>query len=176
MNAIRFHRWLVNIGSGLGVMAWYCQTTNHYLNQCWHSSLRHTCVIRIRWVNLLSFIRINTCFRNTTTAWFSMTRLNPPLMPHICISEVGHHWFRQWLVACSAPSHCLNQCWLIINWALRNKLHWNSNKIRTFSFMKMRLKMSSVKWRPFCPWGDYTHHRNMAQGFRRRVNGSKIRS
>ena len=22
-----------------------------------------------------------------------------------------HHWFRQWLGACSAPSHCLNQGW-----------------------------------------------------------------
>ena len=32
-----------------------------------------------------------------------------------------------WLVAWSAPSHYLNQCWNIVNWALRNKLQWNSN-------------------------------------------------
>ena len=33
-----------------------------------------------------------------------------------------------WLIACSVPSHYLNQCWLIVNWTLRNKLHRNSNK------------------------------------------------
>ena len=27
-------------------------------------------------------------------------------------------------------------------------------EILTFSFKKMRLKMSSVKWQPFCPGGD----------------------
>ena len=27
-------------------------------------------------------------------------------------------------------------------------------KIQNFSFMKMHLKMPSVKWRPFCPGGD----------------------
>ena len=26
------------------------------------------------------------------------------------VNELCHHWFRYWLVACSAPSHCLNQC------------------------------------------------------------------
>ena len=49
-------------------------------------------------------------------------------MPHICVSELGKHCFRQWLVACSAPSHYLNQWWLIVNWTLRNKLKWNSNQ------------------------------------------------
>ena len=48
-----------------------------------------------------------------------------PLVPHICVSELGQHWFRWWLVAWSAPSHFLNQCWNIVNWALKNKLHWN---------------------------------------------------
>ena len=51
-----------------------------------------------------------------------------PLVPHICVSELGQHWFRWWLVACSAPSHYPNQCSLIVNWTLRNKLHWNSNR------------------------------------------------
>ena len=55
---------------------------------------------------------------------------------------------RQWLVACSAPSHELNQCWLIVNWTLRNKLQWDLNQNTSFSFMKMALKMSSAKWRP----------------------------
>ena len=37
----------------------------------------------------------------------------------------NHHWFGQWLVAWSVPSHRLNQCWNIVNWTLRNKLQWN---------------------------------------------------
>ena len=31
-------------------------------------------------------------------------------------------------VACSAPSHYLNQCWLIGKWAPVNKFQWNSNR------------------------------------------------
>ena len=53
----------------------------------------------------------------------------------------NHHWFRQWLVAWSAPSHYLHQCWNIVNWTL-----W---KIHAFSFKKARFKMSE-NWRPFC--------------------------
>ena len=37
----------------------------------------------------------------------------------------NHHWFRWWLVAWSASSHYLNQCWYIVNSNLRNKLEWN---------------------------------------------------
>ena len=33
-----------------------------------------------------------------------------PLVLYICISESVQHWFRWWLVAFSASSHCLNQC------------------------------------------------------------------
>ena len=44
---------------------------------------------------------------------------------HICVIEMGHHWFMQWLVAFSAPSHYLNQWWLMVNWTLGNKVQWN---------------------------------------------------
>ena len=44
-----------------------------------------------------------------------------PLVPHICVSELGHHWFRYWLVAYSAPSHYLNQCWRIVHWTPGDK-------------------------------------------------------
>ena len=74
-----------------------------------------------------------------------------PLVPHICVSESGQHWFRQWLVTYSAPSHYLNQCWVIVNWTLMNKLQWNFNQNTKLSFTKMHLKISSAKWRPFCP-------------------------
>ena len=50
------------------------------------------------------------------------------LVPHICIRELGQHWLSQWLVAYSAPSHCLNQCWPIVNWTPGNKFQWNLNR------------------------------------------------
>ena len=53
--------------------------------------------------------------------------------------------------ACSAPSHCLTECSLIIKWTLKNKLRI---KKQLFLFKKMRLKRSSAKWRPFCPEKD----------------------
>ena len=72
---------------------------------------------------------------------------------HICVGELDQHWFRQWLVACQAPSHYLNQsCWFSIG-----RLGTNFSEIQieiNFSFMKMHLKVSSAKWRPYCPGGD----------------------
>ena len=41
-------------------------------------------------------------------------------LTHLCASELGHHWLRQWHVACLAPGHYLNQCRLIVNCTLRN--------------------------------------------------------
>ena len=39
-------------------------------------------------------------------AWIQLT--------HICmyISQLGHHWFKWWIVTCFVPSHFLNQWWL----------------------------------------------------------------
>ena len=42
--------------------------------------------------------------------------------------KTNHHWFRLWLVAWTAPSHYMNQCWNIVNWTLRNKLLWYFNR------------------------------------------------
>ena len=77
-----------------------------------------------------------------------------PLVPHICVSESGQHWFREWLVTYSAPSHYLKQCWFVVNLALRNKVQWNFNQNVKLSFKKMHLKTSSAIWWPFCPERD----------------------
>ena len=77
-----------------------------------------------------------------------------PLVQYLCISELSQHWLMKWLFTCSAcsvQSHCLNQCWLTINWTLRNKLQWNSNQNAELFIYKIHLKMSSAKWWPFCP-------------------------
>ena len=68
------------------------------------------------------------------TVWLSMTVAAFALT----------HWGRV------TPSHYLNQCWNIVNWTLRNKLHWNSSRKYNIIIKNMRLKVSSAKWRPCC--------------------------
>ena len=36
-------------------------------------------------------------------------------------AELCQHWLKWWHVAWRAPSHYLNQCWLIVNWIPGNK-------------------------------------------------------
>ena len=50
------------------------------------------------------------------------------LVPYICDNEMGRHWFRQWLAACSASGHYLNQYWLIVKSTLKKKLQWHLNQ------------------------------------------------
>ena len=80
----------------------------------------------------------------TSTHPIDVVLTHLPLAPHICVSELGPHCFRWCPVACSAPSHYLNQCWFIANWTpgKKFKCDWNRN---SFSFKKMHLKLSSAK-------------------------------
>ena len=61
------------------------------LGQCW---------VIVNW-NRFQFV---SCFNHL------------PLVPHIWVSELVQHWFGWWLVAYSAPGHCLGQCWVTVNW------------------------------------------------------------
>ena len=83
-----------------------------------------------------------------------MSWLISPLVPHICVNESGQHWFRLWLDAYPAPSHYLNQWWIIVNGTIRNKLQWNFDQNTNLSIMKMHLKIPSARWRPFCSGGS----------------------
>ena len=62
--------------------------------------------------------------------------------------QTDHHGFGWCLVIWTAPSHCLNQCWNIVNWILGNKLHWNFNWNSNIFSQENAFKMSSVKWHP----------------------------
>ena len=46
-----------------------------------------------------------------------------------------------------APRHYLNHCRLIVNCAIRNRLHWNLIGIQSFSFKNMCLKISQRNFR-----------------------------
>ena len=69
--------------------------------------------------------------------------------------ETNQHWFRLWLVAWTAPSHYLNQCWNIVNWTLKNKFQWNLNR-NSYNFIQENAsenvvwKMAAILSRPQC--------------------------
>ena len=70
---------------------------------------------------------------------------------HICVSKLRHHWLRQWLLACLAPNHYFDQCWLVVISPSRTYLNEILLDIQSFIFKKMHLKMLCAKWQPSCP-------------------------
>ena len=63
---------------------------------------------------------------------------------HICLTTLGHYWFKYWLVAWPVTSHYLNQCWNIVNWTRRNRLKWNPNR-NSHSFIQENVS-ENVVW------------------------------
>ena len=93
--------------------------------------------------------------------FFAVTRTNDITINSLRQSDAymrrqsNHHWFRWWLVAWSAPSHYLNQCWNIVHWTLRNKLQWNVNRnsyifIKKNPFENVDWKTAAILSRPQC--------------------------
>ena len=76
------------------VLAWCHQATSHYLSQCWPRSMSPNGVTRPQWVNWL--LPSDTIWHHRT--WSTLVQV----------------------MACClmAPSHYLNQCWLITNGSL----------------------------------------------------------
>ena len=74
-------------------------------------------------------------------------------MLYKCFRDQGHHCFRKWLVACSVPSHHLDQYWRICYWATRDKIQWNL-KLNIDIFVKENVfqtvvcKMSTILFQP----------------------------
>ena len=88
------------------------------------------------------------------------------ISPWCRVSELGQHCFGWWLVACSAPSHYLNQYCLIANWTLRNKLQWNLNHntklfIHENAFKYIVCEMTTIlsgwRWVNFIIWMVLCH-------------------
>ena len=82
--------------------------------------------------------------------YFSIPYALSPLVCHIYVSELDQQWLRLWLVACSAPSHYLNQCCLVVNWIARNKFQWNVNRNYYIFIQENGLENKSAKFRIFC--------------------------
>ena len=99
-------------------------------------------------------IHTQICFEQKIKLYLIFRRvLNIEIMQAVEIVPRGGSlcklWFRQWLVVCSASSHYLNQCWLIV--IRRNKFQGNLVEIQLFLLMKLRVKISFGIWRPFWP-------------------------
>ena len=74
---------------------------------------------------------------------------------HVCFGNINHHWFRKWLVACSAQCHYLNQWLNIVNWTLRNTFQWHLNRnlnifIEENTFENVVCEMAAILFRPQC--------------------------
>ena len=68
------------------------------------------------------------------------------MVTQICVSDLGHHYFRQWLVAFTVPSFCWSQFLLVGNRTIRNKHQWNQSKhfFSTNAFENIVCKMSTI--------------------------------
>ena len=77
----------------------------------------------------LSYSTRSSCVTIYTSVNWTMTGLVRQFMH-------GHQW-----------SHCLKQCWLIISWIRRSKIHWwrFDENIQTFSFQVMHFEIWLVK-------------------------------
>ena len=59
------------------------------------------------------------------------------------------------IIACSMPSHFLNQCWLTVNWTVGNKIPWNFNQHSNFfieenEFWSVVFKITPILSQPKC--------------------------
>ena len=66
-------------------------------------------------------------------SWMRLMSLgiHPVIWSQDRVGNLRHHWLRWWPGADQPSSHCLIQCWNIVNWALRNKFQWNCNQNST---------------------------------------------
>ena len=105
------------------------------------------------WVEELYKVEVHFCLCYET---FRTKRINSLRPGEAYMRQcTNHYWFRWCLVAWSAPSHYVNQCWNIVNWTLGNKLQCNLNKnlyifIHENAFENVICKMVSILSRPQC--------------------------
>ena len=88
-----------------------------------------------------------SCFGHVLNGYIKLWTLRPS--DAYMRQQSNHHCFRQWLVAWSAPSHYLNQCWIIVDWTLRNKVQGNLNRnsnnfIQENAFENVVCEMASI--------------------------------
>ena len=112
-------------------MTWWRHATNHYLRQCWSSSMSPYGVTRPQWVNAL---------------WYFTWSQQSLCMTSSCGQNI-HRIKRLTMTRKSmGNSSKQNQCWFIVNWTIKNKLQWDFpwNLIDANVFEKVVCKMVSI--------------------------------
>ena len=133
--------WQHRYGSTLiQIMAWCLAAPSHYLNQCWLISSK---VCSHSAEGDFTYMLVMTLKINNLTHWGRVT--------HICVSKLNSIGSDNGL----SPGRCQAIIWTNAGILLIRLLRRNFNEIlieiHAFPFKKMYLKMSSGKWRPFCP-------------------------
>ena len=111
------------------VMTWCRQATSHYLSQWWPRSLSTYGIARPQWGQN----KIATIFQMTFSNAFSWMKMHQFWLRFQWSLFLGvqltifQHWFRKWLGAAQATSHCLNQ-WCLIYWRIYASLGLNELK------------------------------------------------
>ena len=109
-------------------------------------------------IDMVSFKNVLcSCNNHNRGIWVKSLKIG---VVYMCVSELGQHWFRQRLGACSAPSLCLNHCWLIVK---TNQRILNLNTgifIQENTFEQIVCKIAGILsklpvikyllWRPLC--------------------------
>ena len=130
-------------------MACCLTVPSHYVNQCW--LLISEVLWHSRESNFTLISRATTLYNELED--YNSTHL--PIMPHICVSESGHHCFIYWIGAIRHQAIFWTNAGLLLVRPLGTIFSEILIKIRNFSFTKMHLKISSAKWRsPFVRGGD----------------------
>ena len=97
----------------------------------------------VHWLMAVFFIKL--LIKNTTVP---LTLCG--LVTSYSIDEEGTSLVHVMTCRLSAPSHYPNQCWLVVEWTLKNKFRWNMNQNTAIYIQEMHLKMLSTKRRTFC--------------------------
>ena len=67
---------------------------------------------------------------------------------YICFNQLGRHWFKWYLVACSVPCHYMN-IWLPLRNTPQRNFNWNSNiPIQENAFWNVACKMAAILSQP----------------------------
>ena len=125
----------MRIQTAVSKTKWY---GHHKMTEPIYKAHRFHIVLRESVQFQLSFILDSIC--NYIYAISDKTFCNKSSYLHIFVSNQGHHWFIQWLVACLARRQNLSQHWFITKWTLRNTFQLNLNLHKQVLFMKFDWK------------------------------------
>ena len=135
-----------------GELGFVSQATGHYLNQWWLSVPPHICVIRARWrsreaytltpTQLARYSIVTEVFFLTHWGWAS----------YMCVCKLTKSLF-QIMVCLLVGIEPLSEPVMLLFRTLGTNINEIVGEIHTFSFMKMRSKILSPKWRYFSCFG-----------------------